>query len=150
MDMFNQTNGNSAANVGNMADMFEQMGLMTDPRLRMIAEFMKTQNNARAEPDRDEERQAKLERAAARYRETKQQNRILADRIDVLAAALGACPACWGENDDCEMCSGKGVAGFYLPEKDAFVNYVLPAVRRLRRTSHKVQQPDGTKNDTTQ
>jgi len=46
-----------------------------------------------------------------------------------LAAALGACSSCWGQEDDCEYCRGNGIPGFYPPEKKAFNEWVSPALR---------------------
>jgi len=56
----------------------------------------------------------------------------LRDRADQLAAALGACCACWGEDVSCRMCRGRGAPGFTLPDEALFEHYVLPAVFMLR------------------
>lgn len=114
-----------------LIDLVEQMGI-TDPRLRMIVEFMRNQNSSQAESVPSEERQARIERVKASYERLKHENMILIERNDILASALGACPVCWGEDGDCEMCRGKGVPGAYAPDKDAFVTYVLPVVDKLR------------------
>ncbi|WP_126977837.1 hypothetical protein [Frigidibacter oleivorans] len=53
------------------------------------------------------------------------------ERIALLAAALGACPACWGEVPDCPLCGGRGTPGHLPPEEASFVHFVMPAVRRL-------------------
>jgi hypothetical protein len=52
---------------------------------------------------------------------------------DTVAAALGACPICWGGDPQCEACSGRGRAGFVLPASDLFQKLVAPAVRRVMR-----------------
>lgn len=52
------------------------------------------------------------------------------ERNDALAAALGACYLCWGEDLDCEICGGKGQPGAFLPDADMFTHYILPAVSR--------------------
>ncbi|GLB50465.1 hypothetical protein [Neptunitalea lumnitzerae] len=46
-----------------------------------------------------------------------------------LLRALGACPDCGGDNEDCDTCSGEGVPGFYTPDYDLFLEYVIPAIR---------------------
>lgn len=51
---------------------------------------------------------------------------------DTLAAALGACPGCWGGDEDCEACGGRGSAGSMPPDAELFEELVLPAVRRVR------------------
>jgi hypothetical protein len=52
------------------------------------------------------------------------------ERLAVLAAALGACPLCFGEAEDCPDCGGQGVPGGMVPDPAAFNVYVLPAARR--------------------
>jgi hypothetical protein len=51
---------------------------------------------------------------------------------DTLAAALGACPICWGGDRTCETCDGYGRAGCFRPDPALFVRLVAPAVRRVR------------------
>ena len=51
---------------------------------------------------------------------------------DTTAAALGACPICWGGQGDCDECGGKGHAGSRAPDLQLFRELVVPAVRRLR------------------
>lgn len=57
---------------------------------------------------------------------------ILRDRMVALAAALGACPRCMGENPSCPACGGDGIPGARRPDPEAFDRYVMPAVRRAR------------------
>ncbi|MGB7292643.1 MAG: hypothetical protein WBD99_10765 [Thermodesulfobacteriota bacterium] len=124
-------NDGSTASSENVINLLNQMGI-NDPRLQMIAEFMRRQSPPQAENAPTEERQAKIKRIVARYEQLKHENMILMERNDILASALGACPDCWGEDEGCEMCEGKGVPGAYIPDRDAFVQYVLPSVRTLR------------------
>jgi len=49
-----------------------------------------------------------------------------------LAAALGGCEQCFGEDLLCEGCSGCGVPGWAVPHPGLFKKYVLPALRRAR------------------
>jgi hypothetical protein len=51
---------------------------------------------------------------------------------DTVAAALGACPVCWGGDDACAVCRGRGKAGGAAPDPDLFRELVVPAVRRVR------------------
>jgi|GEM_PF-3429196 len=51
---------------------------------------------------------------------------------DTLAAALGACPICWGGDDECHECEGEGYAGTYMPDVQLFNELVVPAIRRVR------------------
>lgn len=57
---------------------------------------------------------------------------VLRARSDTLAAALGACYLCFGDDPLCEECGGRGVPGSLAPEPAAFRKYVSPAVRRAR------------------
>lgn len=54
-----------------------------------------------------------------------------ADRNAEMAAALGACE-CWGEVDTCAVCAGDGAPGWLAPDRQLFVYYAQPAMRRLR------------------
>ncbi|NUO07654.1 MAG: hypothetical protein HUU08_03085 [Candidatus Brocadia sp.] len=135
-----RTNDGSAANAMNVVDMLNQMGI-SDPRLQMIAEFMKHQNPPPQDKHvPDEEEKTKLKRVIGRYKQLRHENLVLMERNDALASALGACPYCWGEDAVCEMCHGKGVPGAYVPNTNAFVEYVLPAVRKLRLVRGKGQR----------
>jgi hypothetical protein len=51
---------------------------------------------------------------------------------DTVAAALGACRACWGGDPGCPRCGGRGKAGFAAPDSALFQELVIPAVRRVR------------------
>jgi hypothetical protein len=57
----------------------------------------------------------------------------LRERNDLLAAALGACYLCWGEDPACTHCAGTGRPGAALPDRQLFAALVLPGVRRIRR-----------------
>ena len=50
-----------------------------------------------------------------------------------LAYALGACETCFGLEPECEVCQGNGTPGYYSPELDLFNQWILPAVRRIKR-----------------
>jgi hypothetical protein len=57
---------------------------------------------------------------------------VPADRNQVVAAALGACP-CWGQDPDCRLCAGAGAPGWVMPHRDLFAHYVDPAVKAFTR-----------------
>lgn len=66
------------------------------------------------------------------------------ERCDRLAAALGACPACWGEDPTCRWCRGRGAPGALAPDPEEFTTWVVPAVRaHVRLRDHRVPQVDG-------
>jgi hypothetical protein len=64
---------------------------------------------------------------------------ILRERNDALAAALGACHLCWGDDLECPVCRGRGLPGYFLPDSEMFLEYVAPASRTLQnwRTADK-------------
>ena len=51
---------------------------------------------------------------------------------DTTAAALGACRVCWGGDEDCPECAGRGRPGSAVPDPALFRELVVPAVRRVR------------------
>jgi hypothetical protein len=57
-------------------------------------------------------------------------------RNDALAAALGACHMCFGEDRGCEVCRGAGLPAWRPPEPNAFRRFVMPALRRVRDAQH--------------
>lgn len=111
-----------------------------DPRLRKMAEFM-SQTSAwqagargfeeKVSPKRQEPGQ--IERLVHENQELLEENQTLRERIEILAAALGACPYCWGENNACSVCQGKGHPGSFMPDRGAYSGYVLPAVQTVQR-----------------
>ena len=60
---------------------------------------------------------------------------------DTVAAALGACPTCWGGDPDCRTCAGDGAAGALDPDERLFTELVLPAVRRVRENRRARSEP---------
>jgi hypothetical protein len=59
--------------------------------------------------------------------------RQLRDQTRRLAAALGACHACWGEDSGCADCQGCGRPGRSGPDEILFAEMVMPAVRLMRQ-----------------
>jgi hypothetical protein len=47
-----------------------------------------------------------------------------------LAAALGACENCWGQEETCDLCHGEGAPGWKNANKRLFNIYVRPAVEK--------------------
>jgi hypothetical protein len=64
----------------------------------------------------------------------------LRERNDALSAALGACYLCWGEDFDCSICDGTGHPGSSVPDRALLVEFVTPAVQRLREKEGVDQQ----------
>lgn len=133
-------NGNAPEKADPTLALLEQMGL-ADPRLQMMMELIRNHPVEADEPPAVEKQPDRLKQIVARYKQLKYENERLWERLDLLAAALGMCPNCCGEDEACEVCQGNGVPGSYVPDRDAFTTYVLPAIRRLRavrRPGHSV------------
>lgn len=71
--------------------------------------------------------------AQDRLAETLEELRTLRARNDSLAAALGACHRCWGDDAVCEACRGEGAPGSYPPHLRLFDLWVTPVLREIRR-----------------
>jgi hypothetical protein len=112
----------SAEELERFAALAEQLNLPVDPQrlesIRAMAALRETERAGRAQV---------LETA----RRLKRESDGLAAHNEMIAHALGACPHCWGNLDDCEACAGEGVPGTYPPDKPAFDYFVMPAVRQF-------------------
>ncbi|MFC5268933.1 hypothetical protein ACFPJ1_43070 [Kribbella qitaiheensis] len=74
-----------------------------------------------------------------------QQQRALlaADRMALyVAEALGACPHCWGLDQRCPSCAGRGGPGSSPPDQDRLLTLVRPALRRLGLDITPLDTPD--------
>ncbi len=56
---------------------------------------------------------------------------VLRRLLSTLASALGACESCWGTDAGCPNCGGDGRSGSFLPHRDLFHEWIVPAIRRL-------------------
>jgi hypothetical protein len=55
---------------------------------------------------------------------------LLRERIEPLADALGACRRCFGEDELCPVCNGRGRPGGRAPDPTLFAEIVVPAWER--------------------
>jgi hypothetical protein len=115
-----------------MSELFAQLG-ESDPRMALVAKYLDQRESAQVETTNEAEEKreslAPLQRLMKRlYREVEE----LRERNDSLAAALGACYLCWGENPQCEVCAGIGAPGWNASDEILFSHYATPAIRRLR------------------
>jgi hypothetical protein len=65
--------------------------------------------------------------------------KVLRTRNDNLAAALGACHLCWGEDADCPYCGGDGGVGAFVIDAQLFDEIVGPALEQFRQRPRLVQ-----------
>jgi hypothetical protein len=90
---------------------------------------------------------AELAEITAQLEAARAEVNILRARCDTIAAALGACGLCWGEDVSCRACRGHGAPGRSIPDEELFREFVLPAVRLMhasRQRSNKASRADGT------
>jgi hypothetical protein len=113
-----------------MADLVEQQ-LGDDPAAATVAAMLRQREAAASQKDDDDEADAVGDPEAARLLERLYaENDALRQRNRALADALGACPRCWGDDELCPVCRGRGVAGGRIPDGELFDRYVEPAWRR--------------------
>lgn len=100
----------------------------SNPQLAMLAQMMQARtivpqpagDDLGAEVAELAERLAEAERRIDRMK--RQGQRLFAvyrdatERLADLAAALGACGLCWGEDDHCPSCRGRGQPGMIRPD----------------------------------
>jgi len=134
-----------------MQGLLAQLG-ETDPRVGLIARYFEQQRAAEAaaadeeakdDEEENEPQRARSKRSAERREAVRSLQRlarsmyeeleVLRERNDTLAAALGACYLCWGEDFECEVCGGAGAPGTLPPDWALFSTLVAPAARRLRQ-----------------
>lgn len=120
-----------------------------NPQLAMVMELLETQQDDDSEERLREELRAEVQaeqaEAVAELADTARQTfaelEACRSRIESLAAALGACPDCFGSNLLCETCGGEGSPGSRLPQAAEFERYVRPAVARVRTALRGVTPP---------
>jgi hypothetical protein len=122
-----------------------------DPRMALLTQLLSQRRHAPEIDGEAEEVDSAAERKAAERRMQLRREsarrirelRVLAknmyseleqlrERNDTLAAALGACYICFGNDPECPECAGRGVPGSANPDPDSYREYVEPAVRRVR------------------
>ncbi len=108
-----------------------------DPRLKMLVDVIKSRN---AQIEQEE-----LEPDTTEYQneiiyQLKREYRILVERNNRLASALGACPYCWGTDMSCR-CRGNGSVGSKQPNRKAFVELVLPVLERYGISRNERSEP---------
>ena len=118
--------------MGNWDGLLDQVGI-TDPVARqqwqMLAGMMNANQSEAEAADKETER--RREQARKKLQRLVREHEMLLARNEALAAALGACPDCWGEFRACQTCRGQGRPGCFAPDKEAFNEYVLPVLERL-------------------
>lgn len=91
--------------------------------------FQPREETASASPEGEATGNSRMRKLLADLRNTRGELDAALDQLDELAAALGACEACWGEDKRCPDCRGKGSAGYFEPDRALFDRYIMPALK---------------------
>ncbi|MGZ3183106.1 MAG: hypothetical protein ACXU8N_11760 [Telluria sp.] len=129
-----------------MAMMLAQVE-QSNPQAAAIVRALQERSRAAAPAPAEEEDEdscriarADLEQLQAAAAQALQDIEALRARQAELAAALGACPLCFGSDPACLECGGRGQPGALAPEPAAFRTHVLPALRRARAIDARRRQ----------
>jgi len=143
----------AGSGVGNQADLAAQLAEHPDPTVRLLAEMWSRREQSEAEPAAEEPAEARPaveeldlddlglpgQLDARTLRRRLEHLELELERLqeinDTLAAALGACEVCWGDDPECEACQGRGGPGSLPPDRALFERLAMPAVRRLRSSN---------------
>jgi hypothetical protein len=107
-----------------------QEGSLLSPEQRDVLDILELFDEldespaAEAEGPRDEQDSAELASLRAEVVDLREVN-------DAAAAALGACRVCWGGDEICPVCAGRGRPGANLPDLRLYSELVQPAVERI-------------------
>lgn len=149
------------ANVEEMLGNDNDLDPMTRTLLSQALSTSNSQEDDSDEPDPEESdrgarRHRAIQRLRARFKEMQQQIEemqwqleVMETHNDELAAALGACYLCWGQDPSCPECDGQGKPGSVVPDWSLFKQWVLPAVKaaqavRAQRLKRKIQSIQST------
>jgi len=128
----------------------------SDPRLAAILQYISQAQSAEVADDTDVDHgksaalRDELRSLRRENRRLRELNDALLAHTEFLAEGIGACPLCWGEDPDCQECGGDGGPGTFVPDRQAFNEFVRPAVETLRayiasRRDGKSPEPKTTK-----
>lgn len=117
----------AAATEPDLSDMVMQTGLPAESVKKVL--LVKRLLDSQAAPGgaRDDKGKARL---VQHVRRLQAEHERMQARLDALAEALGAC-YCWGEDEGCRGCSGKGVPGALPADPERFDEFVLPLLIRI-------------------
>ena len=107
----------------------------SDPRLGALMGLLAQSRPAPEAPP--PEGSGRADRIRQRILDMREELDYLRERNEALAAALGACAACWGQALGCRQCRGRGAAGWRSPDPDLFAQLVAPALTRREHPAAK-------------
>jgi hypothetical protein len=131
--------GGDAGGELSIADVVER-SLGEDPIAEPLAAALRQRQAALAaagaEPEEEEPDPQVADVLTRLYAEVEQ----LRERNRVLADALGACPRCFGEDQICPVCRGRGKPGGRAPDPSLISELVEPALRRAGGSARAPEQ----------
>lgn len=143
--LLNQLTGGTtgAESATGISELVNQM-IGSDPRQQLIQQYLSQRqaipHESHTSPQRVEKGDSQtVQRLRTETKTLTLELRDLRERNDSLAAALGACYLCWGEDSTCSHCRGRGRPGYVTPDKELFIEWVAPAVRTLKTHSGTVK-----------
>jgi hypothetical protein len=111
----------------------------TNPRFAPVVNYLAQRHAERQEQEANEPTEVTVEEVTNQHESLEKLKRkvkrlyeelqTLRGRNDALAAALGACYLCWGDDPACPVCSGVGRPGWRPVEDSLFEEWILPAAR---------------------
>jgi hypothetical protein len=105
----------------------------SDPMLAMMMQMM---NSRRSEEPPENRRRERVERVRSHLGELRSALASAHGLLDDIADALGACDVCWGSDERCRECRGRGTPGWRMPDEELFAELVAPAVKRHAEGQH--------------
>jgi hypothetical protein len=104
----------------------------SDPVMAMLLEQMTSVSQQEPdEPDRKAtELRSQLTQANRKIERLRAELAAANAMAAYVARVLGACERCWGLNQFCRACLGRGRPGSADPDTDALTNWIAPALRR--------------------
>lgn len=113
-----------------LPDLLEQ-SLGDDPIAAPLAAALRQREAAAAGEDEEDDADVVADpEAAAVLERLYAEVESLRERTAALADAVGACARCWGDDELCPVCRGRGRPGGRQPDGALFEQYVDPAWRR--------------------
>ena len=152
--------GMLAAGAGAQAELASRLAEHPDPTVRLVAEMWSRRGEETADEEEPPEPPPPAVAAidldelglsgtpsAPALRRRVEQLELELERLqeinDTLAAALGACHVCWGDDPGCASCRGLGGPGSRPPDRALFERLASPALRRLRGTRPEAAGREG-------
>ena len=119
---------------GIYAKLIEQV-VANRPDLAPFAELFKDMSDENQSVDTVQTKvhalEVRLHKISGIARRLKQHLDNANDQLDDFAAALGACHLCWGDDNRCHMCGGRGKPGFLQPDMSLFNELIAPALKHM-------------------